>query len=108
MALLPLLLTWLISGKKEIAMSRQADPENVLPVLMCGEIPWDYSEEALKAQAVLTRSSLYYYSEEGSLYPSSGEGDFQDTVWEEELEIYRRQRSRDSYREALLKMLRQR
>lgn len=103
MALLPLLLTWLISGKKEIAISRQTDPENVLPVLMCGEIPWDYPEEALKAQAVLTRSSLYYYSEEGSLYPS-GEGDFPDTVWEEELEIYRRERRKDSYREALLKM----
>lgn len=87
-------------------MTRQADPEDVLAVLLCGEIPWDYPEEALKAQAVLTRSSLYYFrknTEETSGSGGSGET-AQDSVWEEEMEICRRDRNRDSYREALKKM----
>lgn len=107
----PLLLTWVISGKKKIVMTRQADQENVLAVLLCGEIPWDYPEEALKAQAVLTRSSLYYFSKDigkdqkaqGDSH-SEGIAALQGNPWEEEMEIYQRERNKDRYQEALEKM----
>lgn len=103
--LLPLLLTCLISGKKEIAMTKQADLENVLAVLLCGEIPWDYPEEALKAQAVLTRSSLYYFGENtGQEDPEEQGNAMHNSIWAEEMEIYREERNRDSYRKALKKM----
>lgn len=109
--LLPLLLTYLISGKKKITITRQVDPENVLAVLLCGEIPWDYPEEALKAQAVLTRSSLYFFSKDtgqtqtGSANTiSKSESLLQENIWEEEMEIYRRERNKDQYQKALEKM----
>lgn len=67
MLLLPLGLTALISGKNAIAVKKQIDMESYLPMMLCREIPWDYEEEMLKAQAVLIRSSLYLrLDEEGS------------------------------------------
>lgn len=64
MLLLPLGLTTLISGKNAIAVKKQIDMESYLPMMLCQEIPWDYEEEMLKAQAVLNRSSLYLRLEE--------------------------------------------
>lgn len=92
-------------------MTRQADPENVLAVLLCGEIPWDYPEEALKAQAVLTRSSLYYFGKKtGQTRKVQTDSQneetmmLQENLWEEEMEIYQRERNKDRYQEALEKM----
>ena len=59
MLLLPLGFTALISGKDAIEINKQKDMEVYLPMMLCREIPWDYEEEMLKAQAVLIRSSLY-------------------------------------------------
>lgn len=64
MLLLPLGLTVLISGKTAITVKKQIDMESYLPMMLCQEVPWDYEEEMLKAQAVLVRSSLYLRIEE--------------------------------------------
>lgn len=65
MLLLPLGLTVLVSGKDAVSLKKQMDPESYLPMILCQEIPWEYEEEMLKAQAVLARSSLYFCLENG-------------------------------------------
>ena len=59
--LLPLLLTVFLSGREALHIKKQWNMESLLPMLMCREIPWEYEEEMKKVQAVLTRSSLYFF-----------------------------------------------
>ena len=66
MLLLPLGITVLLSGKEAVSIQKQMDMEVYLPMLLCQEIPWEYEEEMLKAQAVLARSSLYFCLENGN------------------------------------------
>lgn len=62
---LPLLMTRIMSGKESVIINKQMDLEKVLPLIMCQNIPGDYEDEMLKAQAVLERSSLYYLAANG-------------------------------------------
>jgi stage II sporulation protein D len=80
MFLLPLGLTALMSGREAIAVEKQMDMEAYLPAILCREIPWDYEEETLKAQAVLARSSLYFYAENGNT--DIPEGDLEEFIRE--------------------------
>lgn len=95
MLLLPLGLTTLISGKNAIAVKKQIDMESYLPMMLCQEIPWDYEEEMLKAQAVLNRSSLYLRLEE-------------DGVDQEQLkkilENHQKESKKESYQQAYQRM----
>lgn len=61
--LLPLLITFILSGKDAMALKRKMDLEIYLPMIMCHQIPWEYEDEMLKVQAVLARSSLYFHQE---------------------------------------------
>lgn len=67
MIFLPVGLTVLVSGTDAVAIQKQMDMEEYLPMILCSEIPWDYEDEMLKAQAVLARSSLYFYTENENL-----------------------------------------
>ena len=60
---LPLGVTVLLSGTDAVSIQQQIDMETYLPAILCEQVPWDYEEEMLKVQAVLARSSLYYYLE---------------------------------------------
>lgn len=95
MLLLPLGLTALISGKNAIAVKKQIDMESYLPIMMCREIPWDYEEEMLKAQAVLNRSSLYLRLEDDGV-------DRQQL--KEILEIHQKESKKESYQQAYQRM----
>lgn len=95
MLLLPLGFTALISGKNAIEIKKQVDMEAYLPMILCGEVPWDYEEEMLKAQAVLVRSSLYLRLE--------GEGIDQEKL-KEEMESHQRQSGKENYRQAYKRM----
>lgn len=61
---LPLGLTGLVSGREAVVLQKKTDREIYLPMILCEEIPGDYEEEMLKVQAVLARSSLYFYTEQ--------------------------------------------
>ncbi len=62
--LMPLGFSVLLSGNETLRRGEVVDVESYLPLVMSGEIPWDYEDEMLKVQAVLARSSLYYALQE--------------------------------------------
>lgn len=95
MLLLPLGFTALISGKDAIEINKQKDMEVYLPVMLCREIPWDYEEEMLKAQAVLIRSSLYLRLENKEL---------DQTELKENLENYKNNSQKEQYQMAYKRM----
>lgn len=95
MLLLPLGLTALISGKDAVALRKQIDMENYLPMILCREVPWEYEEEMLKAQAVLARSSLYFRLEEGTM---------DQEELKKQLEEFRRESGKEKYQEAYRRM----
>lgn len=66
-SLLPLGMTVLLSGKKVVKTANHQNLEDYIPIILCEELPGDYQEETRKAQAVLARSSLYFFQEEGEL-----------------------------------------
>lgn len=76
--LLPLLLTFFLSGREALRIKKQWNMESVLPMLMCREIPWEYEEEMKKVQAVLTRSSLYLRIDENGM-----DGEDWEKLWRE-------------------------
>lgn len=95
MLLLPLGFTALISGKDAIEINKLKDMEVYLPVMLCREIPWDYEEEMLKAQAVLIRSSLYLRLENKEL---------DQTELKENLENYKNKSQKEQYQMAYKRM----
>ena len=95
MLLLPLGFTALISGKDAIEINKQMDMEVYLPMMLCREIPWDYEEEMLKAQAVLIRSSLYLRLENKEL---------DQTELKENLENYKNKSQKEQYQMAYKRM----
>lgn len=95
MLLLPLGFTALISGKDAIEIDKQMDMEAYIPILLCQEIPWDYEEEMLKAQAVLIRSSLYLRLEEQGSDSSE---------LKENLKIHKKNSRKENYRIAYKRM----
>lgn len=95
MILFPLGLTALISGKDAIEIKKQVDMEVYLPMILCREIPWDYEEEMLKAQAVLVRSSLYLRLEEDGIDRER---------MKEELEEHQRNSKKENYQQAYQRM----
>lgn len=95
MLLLPLGFTALISGKDAIEINKQMDMEVYLPMMLCREIPWDYEEEMLKAQAVLIRSSLYLRLENKEL---------DQNELKENLENYKNNSQKEQYQMAYKRM----
>lgn len=95
MLLLPLGFTALISGKDAIEINKPMDMEVYLPMMLCREIPWDYEEEMLKAQAVLIRSSLYLRLENKEL---------DQTELKENLENYKNNSQKEQYQMAYKRM----
>lgn len=93
--LLPLLLTFFLSGKEALRIKKQWNMESVLPMLMCREIPWEYEEEMKKVQAVLTRSSLYLRIEEKGMGKEA---------WEELWKEAKTARDQKGYQEAYRSM----
>lgn len=92
---LPLGVTVLLSGTDAVSIQKQMDMETYLPAILCEQVPWDYEEEMLKVQAVLARSSLYYYLEKEKP---------EEIPWEEKLEQFQRDRKNARYREAYERM----
>lgn len=60
--LAPVLVTLAVNGYEALALQKTLPREEYLPQLLYRDIPVTYGEEALKAQAVLERSSLFFYS----------------------------------------------
>ncbi|HCT90404.1 MAG TPA: hypothetical protein DF613_03325 [Lachnospiraceae bacterium] len=60
--LAPVLVTLALNGYGAISVRKELPREEYLPQLLYRDIPAAYEEEALKAQAVLERSSLFFYS----------------------------------------------
>ncbi len=60
--LAPILLTLAVNGYGALSMQKDLSREEYLPQLLYRDIPVTYEAEALKAQAVLERSSLFFYS----------------------------------------------
>lgn len=92
---LPLGVTVLLSGMDAVSIQKQMDMETYLPAILCEQVPWDYEEEMLKVQAVLARSSLYYYMEKEKP---------EEIQWEEKLEQFQQDRKNARYREAYERM----
>ena len=63
--LLPYVLTMLFQGSKTAFMNRYPDVETCLPVILAQEIDDGKEKEAIKAQAVITRTNLYEKIQEG-------------------------------------------
>lgn len=98
MLFLPLGLTAVISGREAISIQKQWDPESCLPMILCREIPWEYEEETLKAQAVLARSSLYLRLKEEK--PE----EILQSILKEEMEEYQKNFGKKKYRDAYKRM----
>lgn len=64
---IPLAVTTWISGKDTWKQEEKINIEGYLPMILCHQIPWNYEDEMLKVQAVLARSSLYFYLEQEKL-----------------------------------------
>lgn len=60
--LAPVLVTLAVNGYGSLSARKDLSREEYLPQLLYRDIPAAYEEEALKAQAVLERSSLFFYS----------------------------------------------
>lgn len=65
--LLPLFLTVLISGREACPIIKEVEVEDYLPAIVAKEIPWNYSKEAIKAQAIVSRTNFYNQLEEGAV-----------------------------------------
>lgn len=61
----PFFTAALINGKETIVLEKEPELEDFLAPVIAAEIPQDYPEEAVKAQAVLVRSRYYTALEEG-------------------------------------------
>ena len=92
---LPLGVTVLLSGTDAVSIQKQMDMETYLPAILCEQVPWDYEEEMLKVQAVLARSSLYYYLEKEKP---------EEIPWEEKLEQFQQDRKNARYQETYERM----
>lgn len=110
---LPPGITYLLSREEISQDKEQSDIELYLPLIMCRQIPWDYEEEMLKAQAVLARSSLYLYYQENPEKAGEAEkpGDaevqqYDERYFRELLKEYRSHARRHAYRNAYEKMKR--
>lgn len=120
--LLPVGITYFLSREEISQKKEQTDIELYLPLILCRQVPWDYEEEMIKAQAVLTRSSLYLY-EQGlarGQETSAGVRDdaqtdpeetadtqvqqYNDTYFRQLLKEYQRHSKRRAYRKAYEKM----
>lgn len=65
--LLPLTVTLILSGWGSVSLQKEPDIEMYLPEIVSREIPEDYREEAIKAQAVLARSNLKKGLQDGTI-----------------------------------------
>lgn len=90
---LPLGLTALVSGREAVALQKKINREIYLPMILCEEIPGDYEEEMLKVQAVLARSSLYFYTEEKT-----------EEEWEKKLDNFRKNIKNTRYQKIYQRM----
>lgn len=93
--ILPLGITAGISGRDALMGKQKINLEKVLPIILCQQIDWDYEEEALKAQAVLARSSL-------SLCVKKGE--MNRMAWRTLMEDYQSKKGQERYQQAYEKM----
>lgn len=62
--LLPYLVTCMINGAETALVNRGFDVENCVSLLVSMQIPENYEEEAVRAQAVIARTNLYYELDE--------------------------------------------
>ena len=90
---LPLGVTVLLSGTDAVSIQQQIDMETYLPAILCEQVPWDYEEEMLKVQAVLARSSLYFYTEEKT-----------EEEWEKKLDNFRKNIKNTRYQKIYQRM----
>lgn len=111
--ILPPGITYLLSREEISQDKEQSDIELYLPLILCRQIPWDYEEEMVKAQAVLARSSLYLYYQENPEKAGEAEktGDaevqqYDERYFRELLKEYRGHARRHAYRNAYEKMKR--
>ena len=65
--LLPYLVTCMINGAEVALVNKAFDAESCVSLLVSLQIPEDYEEEAVKAQAVIARTNLYYELTERNL-----------------------------------------
>lgn len=63
---LPYLITLFISGRQACPMVAKVDIEDYLPAIVGMEIPSDYSEDSILAQAIISRTNLYLAIQEGT------------------------------------------
>ena len=71
--LLPYLITCMINGAEAALLNRKFDAESCIPLLVALQIPDDYEEEAVKAQAVIARTNLYYELDHKNILEIIGE-----------------------------------
>ncbi len=64
--LLPFLLTFLLSGENSCALSKPADMEKYLPIIVYLQIPYTHHLENIKAQTILARTNLQIQLENGA------------------------------------------
>ncbi len=57
--LLPYCLTILINGMDAALLSHPPNVEDYLPMIVAGQIPEEYQEEAIRAQTVIARTNIY-------------------------------------------------
>jgi len=70
LVLLPLTITLILSGWDAVSLNKEPDIEMYLIEVIYREMPEDYEEEAIKAQAVLARSTLKKGLKDGSVTQS--------------------------------------
>lgn len=70
LVLLPLAVTLILSGWDAVSLKKEPDIEMYLVEVVYREMPKDYEEEAIKAQAVLARSTLKKGLKDGSVTQS--------------------------------------
>jgi len=70
LVLLPLTITLILSGWDAVSLNKEPDIEMYLIEIIYREMPEDYEEEAIKAQAVLARSTLKKGLKDGSVTQS--------------------------------------
>lgn len=65
--LLPVGITVGMAGKTTLKGNQNMNLESFLPILLCLQMDWEYEDEALKAQAVLARSSFFLCVKKGEM-----------------------------------------
>jgi len=93
--LLPIGITAGISESAALKKTLYVDVEKFLPFLLCQQIDWNYDDETIKAQAVLTRSSLSLCIKKEEL--TSG-------VWRTWMKDYQEKKKLAGYQKAYEKM----